>query len=105
VVGSISIDRVTHDSLFLETKCLIYVTGAVIVHEYIQKQPVRAILAECPVSHLGQQPSSDTLIGSANHNPLQLYRSVFRKQSPEDSEGIDLSLLIFCNDVSGVGVR
>ncbi len=30
---------------------------------------------------------------------------MFGKQSPQDGEGIDLSLLIFCNDVGGVGVR
>ena len=53
MVGSVSIDHVTHDALFSKTKALINMPGAVIGHEHIQKQPVRGIFAECPVRNLG----------------------------------------------------
>jgi hypothetical protein len=53
VVGSVSIDHVTHDVLFAKTEILIKVAGAVVGHEHVQKQPVRRMFAECPVLNLG----------------------------------------------------
>ena len=53
MVGSVSIDRITHDALFAKTEIFINVAGAVIGHEHVQKQPVRRMFSECPVRDLG----------------------------------------------------
>ncbi len=99
MVGSIAIDRVAHDALFLEAKRLIHVTGAVIGYEDVQKEPVCTVLAKCAVRYLGQKLSTQALIGNADHHALDFHRSMLRTEPLENCEGGNLSLLIFSHDV------
>ena len=78
MVGSIAIERVAHDALFLEAKGLINMAGAVIGHEDVQKEPVCTVLAECALCYLRQKLSARAVVGNANHQALEFHRFVFR---------------------------
>ncbi len=78
--------------------------SSIVVHENIQIQTVRPVLAKCPVSNLGEKPFSRPLIGDANDQTLYLDGAVFGKQPAEDGKGGNVSLLIFRDDIAGIGV-
>jgi hypothetical protein len=71
MVGSIAIDRVAHNALFLKTESLIKMAGTVIGDEDIQKEPVCPMFTKRTVCHLGQQLSARALIGNANDQTLE----------------------------------
>jgi hypothetical protein len=56
MIGSVTIDRVTHNALFAEAKGLIDMAGTVIVYEDVQKEPVRAIFAKTSVRSFLPRP-------------------------------------------------
>jgi hypothetical protein len=91
MVGSIAINCVAHDALFLEAKRLIHVTGTVIGYEDVQKEPVCTVLAKCAVCYFGQKPSTQALIGNADHQALDFHRSMLRTEPLENREGSNLS--------------
>jgi len=104
MVGSVSIDRIAHDSLFSKAERFIYVAGAIIVHENIQKETVRSALTKCPISNRGQKPFARALIGEADDKPLELYGPMFGKQAAQDGEGSDVPLLIFCHEIACIRI-
>jgi len=78
MIGSVTIDRVTHNALFAEAKGLIDMAGTVIVYEDVQKEPVRAIFAKYSVCYLGEKFSAQALIGNADCQTFEFYCSMFR---------------------------
>src|ERR1700722_12586337 len=99
MIGSIAIDRVPHNALFLEAKRLVNMAGTVIGYEDVQNEAMRSVLAKCAVCCFGQKPSAQALIGDANPNALDFHRSMLRTQPLENCAGGNLSLQIFGNDV------
>jgi L-methionine (R)-S-oxide reductase len=75
------------------------VTGAFIVHENVQIEPVRAILAESPLCYLREQSLARALVGSADDNSFDLHRAVLRQKPLEDRESSNLSKLILRHDI------
>jgi hypothetical protein len=104
MIGSVSINRIAHDSLFSKAESFIYVESPVVVHENVQKKTVRA-RTDRRVPHIPDFLCS--FVGSLNFMRLSLKRAAHAVLSSAAYRKFGVISLVFREmwDTAGLALK